>query len=77
MKGTVNDNQVGHEVILSNMGLQLQNTLLPLAILLHQGSTHMEIQYLWRGEERRGRGGKRRGERRVVRRGGERMGRRG
>ena len=67
MKGAVNDSQIGHEVILSNMGLQLQNTLLPLVILLHQSSTHVEIQCLWRGGERaregkkEGRGGEGRG----------------
>lgn len=63
MKGAVNDSQVGHEVILSNMGLQYQNTILSLVILLHQGSTHMEIQCLWRGGGRKGwRGGERTGE---------------
>ena len=90
MKGAVNDSQVGHEVILSNMGLQLQNTFLPLVILLHQSSTHVEIQCLWRGGERAREGKKEEGgeegrgeegreglEEREGRRGEEREGREG
>ena len=55
----IDDGQVGYKVVVTDMCLQPQGTLLA-TVLTHQVSLHMELQCLWLGRE--GRGGKGRGE---------------